>query len=44
MMAETDIMQDAQRVSKKMNSNRLTPRHITIKIVKVKDRILKAAR
>ena len=30
-------MQDAQRVSKKMNSNRLTPRHIIIKTAEVKE-------
>ena len=44
---ETDIqIQEAQRVPNKMNPNRPTPRHIIIKMAKVKDkeRILKAAR
>ena len=44
---ETDIeVQEAQRVPNKMNPNRPTPRHIIIKMAKVKDteRILKAAR
>ena len=39
-------MQEAQRAPKKLSSNRPTPRHIIIKMAKVKDkeRILKAAR
>ena len=39
-------VQEAQRISNKMNPNRPTTRHIRIKIAKVKDkeRILKAAR
>ena len=39
-------VQEAQRVSNKMNPNRLTPRHIIIKMTKGKDkeRILKARR
>ena len=44
---EMDIqVQEAQRVSNKMNSNRLTPKYIIIKMANVKDkeRILKAAR
>ena len=44
---ETDIqVQEAQRVPNKINSNILTSRHITIKMVKIKDqkRILKTAR
>ena len=44
---ETDIqIQEAQRVPNKINPNRPTPRHVTIKMAKVKDkeRILKAAR
>ena len=44
---ETDIqIQEAQKVSYKMNPKRVTPRHIIIKKVKVKDkeRILKSAR
>lgn len=44
---ETDIqVQEAQRVANKINSNILTSRHITIKMVKIKDqkRILKTAR
>ena len=46
-LKETDIkIQEAQRASNKMNPNRSTPRHIVIKMAKVKDkeRILKAAR
>ena len=37
---------EAQRVSKKLNPRRNTPRHIIIKLPKIKDkeRILKAAR
>ena len=44
---ETDTqVQEAQRVPNKMHLNIPTPRHIIIKMVKVKDkeRILKAAR
>ena len=44
---EIDIqLQEAQRVSKKMNPKRLTPRHIIINMpkVKCKERLLKAAR
>ena len=44
---ETDIqVQEAQRVPNNINSNILTSRHITIKMVKIKDqkRILKTAR
>ena len=44
---ETDIQaQEAQRVPNNINSNILTSRHITIKMVKIKDqkRILKTAR
>ena len=44
---ETDIqVQEAQRVPNKINPNRLTPRHLIMKMAKVKDkeRILKAAR
>ena len=39
-------VQEAQKVPSKMDTNRPTPRHIIIKIPKVKDkeRILKAAR
>ena len=43
---ETDVhVQKAQRVPKKMSPNGPTPRHIIIKMTKVKDkeRILKAA-
>ena len=46
-MTEIDIqVQEAQRVPNKMNPKRTTPRHIIIKMPKVKDkgRILKAAR
>ena len=39
-------VQEAQRVSNKMDVNRSTPRHVMIKMLKFKDkeRILKAAR
>ena len=39
-------VQEAQRVSKKLDPKRNTPRHIIIKLPKIKDkeRILKAAR
>ena len=46
-LKETDIkIQEAQRAPNKLNPNRPTPRHIIIKMAKVKDkeRILKAAR
>ena len=47
LVKEIDIqVQEAQRVPNKMNPKRPTPRHIIIKMQKVKDkeRILKAAR
>ena len=37
-------MQEAQRASNKLNPNIPTPRHIIIKMAKVKERILEAAR
>ena len=37
-------VQEAQRVPNKMNPIRPTPRHILLKMGKVKERILKAAR
>uniref|UniRef100_A0A8D0ZKX5 Uncharacterized protein n=1 Tax=Sus scrofa TaxID=9823 RepID=A0A8D0ZKX5_PIG len=46
-LKDTDVkIQEAQRASNKLNSNRPTPRHIKIKTEKVKDkeRILKAER
>ena len=44
-LKHTDIkIQEAQRAPNKLNPNRPTPRHIIIKIAKVKERILKAAR
>ena len=46
-LKETDIkVQEAQRVPNKLNPNRPAPRHIIIKMVRVKDkeRILKAPR
>ena len=47
-MKEIDFLevQEAQRVPKKLDPNRNTPRHIIIKLPKIKDeeRILKAAR
>ena len=47
MAKELDMeVQDAQRVPKKLDPRRNTPRHIIIKLPKIKDkeRILKAAR
>ena len=40
------VVQEAQRIPNKMDAKRPTPRHIVIKMLKVKDkeRILKAAR
>ena len=46
-LKETDIkIQKAQRAPNKLNPNRTTPRHIIIKMAKVKakERTLKAAR
>ena len=47
-MKETDFqeVQETQRVPKKLDPRRNTPRHITITLAKIKDkeRILKAAR
>ena len=44
-LKETDTkLQETQKAPKMLNTNRPTPRHITIKIAKVKKRILKAAR
>ena len=47
LVKEIDMqVQEAQRVPNKMDTNRPTPRHIVIKMPKIKDkeRILKAAR
>ena len=47
LVKETDMqVQEAQRVSNKLDPKRTTPRHIIIKMPKAKDkeRILKAAR
>ena len=47
LVKEIDMqVQEAQRVSNKMDAKRPTPRHIIIKIlmVKAKERILKAVR
>ena len=42
---ETDMeTQEAHRAPNKLNTNGITPRHITIKMAKVKEKILKAAR
>ena len=46
-LKEADIrIQEAQRAPNKLKPNRLTPRHVIIKMAKVKqkERILKAAR
>ena len=45
LVKEIDIqVQEAQRVPNKMGPKRTTPRHIIIKMPKVKERILKAVR
>ena len=45
LVKETDIqVQKAQRIPIKMNPKRLTPRHVIIKMSKVKERFLKEAR
>ena len=42
---ETDTQkQEAQRVLNNINPNRPTSRHVTIKMAKVKEKILKSAR
>ena len=44
-LKETDIkIQEVQRAPNRLNPNRPTPRHIIIKMAKVKERILRAAR
>ena len=44
-LKDTDIkIQEAQRAPNKLNPNRSTPRHIIIKMAKVKESILKSAR
>ena len=44
-LKHTDIkIQEAQRVPNKLNPNRPTPRHIILKMAKVKERVIKAAR
>ena len=44
-LKETDIkIQEAQRAPKKLNPNRPTPRHIIVRMAKVKERILNSAR
>ena len=44
-LMETDIkIQEAQRAPNKLNPNRPTPRHIIIRMAKVKEKILKAAK
>ena len=44
-LKDTDIKtQEAQRAPNNLNTNSATPRHIIIKMAKVKERILKAAR
>ena len=43
--SKTDIkIQETQKAPNKLNPNRHKPRHITIKVLKIKERILKAAR
>ena len=45
MKKERDILvQEALRVTTKMNPNRLTPKNIIMKMTKAKERILKGAR
>ena len=43
-LAKQIHFQEAQRVPNKLDPKRNTPRHIIIKLPKIKDRILKAAR
>ena len=44
-LKETDIkIQESQRAPRKLNLHRPMPRHIIIKMAKVKERILKASR
>ena len=44
-LKDTDIkIQEAQRAPNKLNPNRPTPRHIIIRMAKVKERIPEAAR
>ena len=44
-LKESDIkIQEAQRAPQKLNPNWPTPRHIILKMAKVKERVLKAAR
>ena len=44
-LKKTDIkIQEAQRAANRLIPNRPTPRHIIIKMAKIKERILKAAR
>ena len=45
LVKDIDIqVQEAQRVTNKTDTKRTTPRHIIIKMPKVKDKILKPAR
>ena len=45
MVREIDVqVQEAQGIPKKLDPKRTTPRHIIIKMPKVKERILKAAK
>ena len=45
LVKEIDMqVQEAQRVPNQMDAKRSTPRHIIIKMTKVKERILKAER
>ena len=45
LVKEIDMQaQEAQRVPNKVDAKKATPRHILIKMPKVKERILKAAR
>ena len=42
---ETDIqVQEAQRIKNRINQRRTTPKQIVIKVARIKERILKAAR
>ena len=43
-LKDSDIkIQEAKRAPNKLNPNRATPRHVIIKMAKVKERFLKAA-
>ena len=44
MWGSKHSLKEAQRVPYRINSRRYTPRHILIKFIKIKDKVLKATR